>query len=148
MEETMSVLGDAAINILLVDDSRPVRTVLKTLLCGLGVTRIYEAENREEAFIMARVCRPDLAIIDYDLGAETGVQLVAAFRDAAQSPMPELPLILLSPTGQDHLTAGAREAGVDAILPKPVTARMLGDKIAELTGEADAGLHTVERKQA
>ena len=59
------------------------------------------------------------------------------------------PLILLSPTGQEHLTAGAREAGVDAILPKPVTARMLGDKIAELTeGAAQAPVSEVERKQA
>ena len=143
----MSFLADAAINILLVDDSRPVRTVLRTLLCGLGVTRIYEAETREEAFIMARVCRPDLAIIDYDLGRETGVELVAAFRDTAASPMPDLPLIMLAPTGLEHLVEAAREAGADAVLPKPVTARMLGDRIAELTAQVDAGLEIV-RKQA
>ena len=145
----MSELADSAVNILLVDDSPSVRTVLRTLLCGLGVTRIYEASTREEAFIMARVCRPDLALIDHDLGRASGVELIAGFRDAATSPMPELPLILLSPTGQEHLAAGAREAGVDAILPKPVTARMLGDKIAELTeGAAQQAVTEVEHKQA
>ena len=143
----MSELADSAVNILLVDDSPSVRTVLRTLLCGLGVTRIYEATDREEAFNMARVCRPDLALIDHDLGRASGVDLVAAFRDTAISPMPELPLILLAPTGMEYLAEQAREAGADAVLPKPVTARMLGERILQLTGQAEAG-DTLARKQA
>ena len=38
----MSELADSAVNILLVDDSPSVRTVLRTLLCGLGVMRRCE----------------------------------------------------------------------------------------------------------
>jgi two-component system chemotaxis response regulator CheY len=144
----MSFLADAAINILLVDDNRPVRTVMRTLLCGLGVTRIYEAETREEAFIMARVCRPDLAIVDFDLGRETGTELVAAFRNTAISPMPALPLIVMAPAGLEHIAEGAREAGADAVLPKPVTARMLGDRIAALTAQAELDIQTEARRQA
>lgn len=144
----MSFLADAAINILLVDDNRPVRTVMRTLLCGLGVTRIYEAETREEAFIMARVCRPDLAIIDHDITQGAGIELVAAFRDRAISPMPDLPLVLMSPAGLEHIADRAREAGADAVLPKPVTARMLGDRIAALTAQTELDAAATERRQA
>ena len=93
----MSELADSAVNILLVDDSPSVRTVLRTLLCGLGVTRIYEATDREEAFIMARVCRPDLALIDHDLGRTSGVELIAAFRDTC--------LLYTSPSPRDLSTS-------------------------------------------
>ena len=72
---------------------------------------------------------------------------MAAFRDTAISPMPELPLILLAPTGMEYLAEQAREAGADAVLPKPVTARMLGERILQLTGQAEAG-DTLARKQA
>ena len=134
----MSELADSAVNILLVDDSPSVRTVLRTLLCGLGVTRIYEASTREEAFIMARVCRPDLALIDHDLGRASGVDLIAGFRDAATSPMPELPLVMLAPTGMEYIAEQARAAGADAVLPKPVTARMLGERIIQLTQQVES----------
>lgn len=147
----MSQLADSAVNILLVDDSPAVRTVLRTLLCGLGVTRIYEASTREEAFIMARVCRPDLALIDHDLGRASGVDLIAAFRDPAASPMAELPLVMLAPTGMEYLAEQARAAGADAVLPKPVTARMLGERIVQLTGLAEAESEDADalaRKQA
>ena len=147
----MSQLADSAVNILLVDDSPAVRTVLRTLLCGLGVTRIYEASTREESFIMARVCRPDLALIDHDLGRASGVDLIAAFRDPAASPMAELPLVMLAPTGMEYLAEQARAAGADAVLPKPVTARMLGERIVQLTGLADADTEDADalaRKQA
>jgi len=142
----MSAARLDAITVLLVDDSRPVRTVLKTLLKGLGVTRIYEAADPESARAMAFTVRPDIALIDYDLGCMTGVELIQDFRTQKSGPAPSMPLILLAPTWQPHLAEGAREAGADAVLPKPVTARMLGERIAALAAlgpTAESGLSTV-----
>ena len=58
----MSVSDLSGLNILLLDDSRSIRLVLTTLLRGLGVTRIYESRDADEALVTARLCRPDLAL--------------------------------------------------------------------------------------
>ncbi|MHA6287304.1 response regulator [Maricaulis sp. CAU 1757] len=122
--------------LLLVDNSRPVRAVLKTLLTGLGVRHIHEACHGDDALVSARLGRPDLAILDHDLGARHDYALVRQFRDPGLSPDPHIPLILLAPTGLAWCADAARAAGADAVLPKPVTASTLGRRIAELTGLA------------
>ena len=119
----------SGLNILLLDDSRSIRQVLTTLLRGLGMTRIYESRDADEALVTARLCRPDLALVDYDLGLTSGLEAVRGFRDARCSPRPDLPIILLAPPNLPHISRGAEAAGVDAILPKPVNAATLAAHI-------------------
>jgi two-component system chemotaxis response regulator CheY len=122
----------AGLSIMLIDDSRPVRTVLKTLLLGLGAAQVYEGHDAEDAMVLACMSRPDVALIDYDLGQTTGLDLIRRFRTDPMSPNPALPILLLSPVSLPHLSAGAEEAGACGILPKPVNASTLGARIAAL----------------
>jgi len=132
----MSASDLSGLNILLLDDSRSIRLVLTTLLRGLGVTRIYESRDADEALVTARLCRPDLALVDYDLGLTSGLDAIRRFRDAWLSPFPDLPIILLAPTSLPHLTRGAEAAGADAILPKPVNAGTLATHIHDVVQAA------------
>ena len=45
------------LTVLLVDDSRPVRAVIRTLLHGLGFARVFEAADGDEAQINFRVAK-------------------------------------------------------------------------------------------
>tara|TARA_R110002096_G_scaffold200286_2_gene384168 strand:+ start:120 stop:554 length:435 start_codon:yes stop_codon:yes gene_type:complete len=135
----MPVFDLFGLNILLLDDSRAIRTVLTTLLRGLGVNRIYQSRDADEALVTARLCRPDLLLVDYDLGVTSGLEAISRFRDTAVSPHPDLPIILLAPPNLSYLARGAEAAGADAILPKPVNAGTLGARIhAVLQGGACA----------
>lgn len=125
----MPVFDLSGLNILLLDDSRAVRTVLTTLLRGLGVSRIYESRDADEALVTARLCRPDLLLVDYDLGLTSGLEAISRFRDASFSPHPDLPIILLAPSNLSYLVRSGEAAGADAILPKPVNAGTLGARI-------------------
>ena len=98
----MSAFDLSGLNILLLDDSRSIRQVLTTLLRGLGVTRIYESRDADEALVTARLCRPDLALVDYDLGVISGLEAVRRFRDARCSPRTDLPIILRGRRDRRH----------------------------------------------
>ena len=126
------------LNILLIDDSRSIRTVLKTLLRGLGVTRVWESRDAEEALVVARLCRPDIALVDYDLGQASGLDAVRRFRDPVLSPDTGLPMILLAPSSLPHIVRGAEAAGVNAVLPKPVNAATLGGRLLSVFEQARA----------
>ncbi|WP_291844911.1 response regulator [Maricaulis sp.] len=119
------------LTVLLVDDSRPVRAVIRTLLTGLGFARVFEAADGDEALVISRTCRPDLALIDYDLGQATGLDLARRLRDPLQCEHPDLPLFLLAADGFAHLVHGAAAAGITAVLPKPVNPRTLMAGLAE-----------------
>lgn len=133
----MSAPDLSGLKVLLIDDSRSIRTVLRTLLRGLGIVRISESRDVEEALLVARLCRPDLALVDYDLGLMSGLDLIRRFRDVMASPAPALPMILLAPPGMPHLVRGAEAAGADAILPKPVNAGTLGKRISDVLWQGE-----------
>ncbi|MBR9824853.1 MAG: response regulator [Alphaproteobacteria bacterium] len=132
----------AATRLLLVDDSRAMRGVLTTLLRGLGLGDVYATGNADEAIVLANTCRPDIALIDYDLDGEAGLDLVRQMRDPRLNPHPDLPLLLLAPVNLPHLMAGARQAGASAILPKPLNANTLE---ASLTTVIAAGCQQAAR---
>ncbi len=131
-EIKMRAFDLSRLNILLLDDSHSIRVVLKTLLRGLGVSRIYESRDSEEALVTARLCRPDLVLLDHDLGMSSGLEAIRRFRDPVHSPDAGLPIIFLAPPSLPHLARAAESAGADAILPKPVNAATLGQRIDHL----------------
>ncbi|WP_339743223.1 response regulator [uncultured Maricaulis sp.] len=135
----MSALDLSGVTLLLIDDSRSVRTVLKTLLCGLGISRIYECRDPDDALVVARLSRPDLALVDYDLGLTSGLDLIRRFRDSQVSANPDMPMILLAPPSLPHFVRDAEAAGADAVLPKPVNAGTLGQKIGQVLQSATRG---------
>jgi two-component system chemotaxis response regulator CheY len=122
----------AGLSIMLIDDSRPVRTVLKTLLFGLGAAQVYEGHDADDAMVLACMSRPDIALIDYDLGMTTGLDLIRRFRTDPMSPNPAMPILLLAPVSLPHVSAGAEDAGACGILPKPVNASTLATRISAL----------------
>lgn len=125
------------VSILLIDDSKPVRTVLKTLLKGLGADRIFEGADGDEALVLARAGRIDVALIDYDLGHTTGLDLIREFRESPLSPDKDVPIILMNPMNAEHVELEAKQAGADIVVSKPVSARTLGEHITALvSGEA------------
>lgn len=143
----MTDTGLQDVSILLIDDSKPVRTVLKTLLKGMGANRIFECCDGEEALVVARAGRVDIALIDNDLGPHSGIDIVRQFRESPLSPNPDIPIVLLDPISATHVSDAAVAAVADRVLPKPVSARTLGEAISSLVRDAVQELD-LQRAQA
>jgi CheY-like chemotaxis protein len=100
--------------VLMVDDDRSFRRVIRTYLQPMGHT-VIEAESVEEALRLAQQHPIDLVISDIVMpaGNKDGFGLVAGLRDSG------VPIILITGFDPEEQTAQQRE-GVSAVLRKPI----------------------------
>ena len=138
----------SGVSILLVDANRPVRTVIKTLLRGLGVGHVYEGQAGDEALVLAHTSQPDLVMVDSDLFDMSGVELTRRLRDPNCSPDAGLPIILLSGENRSAIISDGMAAGANAVLPKPINAATLGEAVCQVISGLDGREQTRLGEQA
>ncbi|MGZ8364362.1 MAG: response regulator [Caulobacteraceae bacterium] len=123
---------DAGPTVLVVDDNHHMRVLLIEILRAVGVRKAFEANDGSEALNFLRTQPIDLVICDLAMQPVDGIDFVRLLRNAPDSPAPMVPVIIVS----GHSTAGkvgeARDAGANEFLVKPVTARGVLDRIAEV----------------
>jgi CheY-like chemotaxis protein len=88
-----------ALRALIVDDSARFLEAARELLEREGITVAGIASSSAEALERARELRPDVALVDIDLGAESGFDLARLFAEAPNPP----PVILISTRSEDDL---------------------------------------------
>lgn len=100
--------------ILVVDDDR---LVLATLTHGLSQAgyEVIDADNGDDAILLAREHKPDLALLDIRMEGKTGFDVAAYLRDYCQ-----MPFMFLSAFSDDATTAQVKELGAVAYLVKPL----------------------------
>jgi DNA-binding NarL/FixJ family response regulator len=87
------VLWTLTVRCLIVDDSANFRDAASNMLERAGFCVVGVASNSVDALTLYRELRPDVTLVDVDLGAESGFDLAVALQ-AADSPAP--PVILIS----------------------------------------------------
>ena len=100
--------------ILVVDDDR---LVLATLAHGLAQAGydVIDADNGDDAILLAREHRPDLALLDIRMQGKSGFDVAAYLRDAGQ-----LPFMFLSAFSDEQTVAQVQALGAVAYLVKPL----------------------------
>ncbi|MEX0694650.1 MAG: response regulator [Rhodospirillales bacterium] len=121
----MSGYDFETLKVLVVDDSRPMRSLIKSFLLGFGVKEMFEAIDANEAFVEVRDSSPDIVITDWRMPPTDGIELVRQIRMDLNSPNPYLPIIMLTGFTELHRVKQARDAGVTAFLAKPISAQAL-----------------------
>lgn len=105
--------------LLVIDDERPLRRLLRVTLEGGGY-RVREAEDGHLGLQEIAAAAPDAVILDLGLPGLDGLQVLAQLREWTQ-----LPVLVLSvrETEDDKITA--LDAGADDYLTKPFGGREL-----------------------
>lgn len=117
--------------ILVVDDSKAMRTFLSHLLGTLGLGPVILAEDGQHALEILLQEEPfDLALVDWDMPRLDGLGLVKAVRSRPQ--FAELKLMMVTTQNSMDRVIGALEAGATDYLMKPVTQESLEDKLRVL----------------
>jgi CheY-like chemotaxis protein len=111
------------LNILLVDDNQYVRLMLAEILRAIGIQRLHEAGDGVEGLQMMRDFPIDVVMTDLSMQPLDGVDFVRLLRTSPDSPNQMIPVIMI--TGHTTLArvAEARDAGINELLAKPLTAR-------------------------
>lgn len=120
------------ITVLIVESSKPIFDLTKSVLQTFGVNQIYSAFGFDEGF--EKTCRlnPDLVIIDWLDEPMNGLELTKKIRHDARSPNPFVPIILMTGYSQKRRVIAARDAGITEFLVKPFTANALYQRLEQL----------------
>jgi two-component system, response regulator PdtaR len=100
--------------ILVVDDDRLVLATLSYGLSQAGYT-VMTADNGDDAILMAREHRPELALLDIRMEGKSGFDVAAYLREYLQTPF-----MFLSAFSDDETVAQVKALGAVAYLIKPL----------------------------
>lgn len=112
-------------NVLIVDDSLYMRTVIKDALEAAGFTVIGQAANGEEAIDLAFELKPDIITLDNILPDMIGTDILKVYGDEGLSSK----VIMVSAVGQESVIQEGLSLGAKAYIVKPFTSDQL---VAEL----------------
>ena len=115
--------------VLLVDDNQHMRSIVSAVLGGVGVSQVRECWDGAEALSALRQWSADVAIVDFHMAPVDGVEFTRMVRNAADSPNPFLPIIMLTGYSERSRVMEARDAGVTEFIVKPVTARSVLNRL-------------------
>jgi two-component system cell cycle response regulator DivK len=115
--------------ILIVEDSDDARYFMRLALEQRGYL-ITEAENGAKAVELAQRERPDIILMDLSLPILDGIAATEKIR--ATDGLGGIPIIAVTAHQETDFRAGAKAAGFDAYVTKPLDMDFLGDLIEGL----------------
>ncbi len=102
--------------VLVVDDDEPLRRAIIYSLQGRNRT-FFEAENGQQAIVLAVRVKPDLIVTDYLMPEMNGIELVKRLRDNPFTA--HTPIIMVSAVSDPQERINMIRAGVDDCVQKP-----------------------------
>jgi CheY-like chemotaxis protein len=122
----------------IVDDSSVFVDAARRLLETDGFTVVGVASNSAEALRCVEQLRPDVTLVDVNLGAESGFELAEQLHRSAEAPSP---VILISTQAEDDFADSIAASPAVGFLAKlaltPAAVRDLVDRSVVLEGDRD-----------
>ncbi len=113
--------------ILLIDDSKTMRNIQKSVLKQLGYTDLEEACDGQDALSKIDAFKPDLCLVDWNMPVMDGLTFVKTFRETDKT----TPLIMVTTEAEKSRVIEAIKAGVNNYVVKPFTPDLLSERISE-----------------
>ncbi|MFA5479209.1 MAG: response regulator [Candidatus Muiribacteriota bacterium] len=122
-------------SVLLVDDSKTQRAIIKKILgmACVEVDNIYEAENGKVALEVLSKEKIDIVFTDLNMPVMTGEEMVEKISEIDS--LKKIPVVIVTSKGSDVLKNEFEKKGVKFFLTKPFTPEDICDIINELLGE-------------
>lgn len=119
-------------NILIVDDSKAMRMIVRRTLrqAGFGDHVVNEASNGKEALEAIRVGRPDLVLSDWNMPEMTGIELLDTLRTSGI----HLNFGFVTTERTEEMRLRAQKAGAMFLIVKPFTPEDFQSVLAPILG--------------
>ncbi|MDQ5908440.1 MAG: Response regulatory protein [Pseudomonadota bacterium] len=122
-------------NVLVVDDSKSARLMLRKMLLGFGLT-VDTAESAEEALSHLHDQQPDAIFMDHTM---PGMDGIAALRQIKKDPSTAaIPVAMYTSRDESTYREEARQAGAIDVLIKPAVPDILGVVLERMHQAVDA----------
>ncbi len=125
------------LSILVVDDNRFVRSIMMTVFKGLGVGKMIQAENGEEAMAVLEVSAQmdgagkdiDIVFADHLMEPKDGIELLRWVRAHESDKIRFLPFVMMSGDADEAAVRLARDSGVTEYLAKPMSVMNVASRL-------------------
>lgn len=120
--------------VLLVDDSKTMRNIQKSILSQLGITELEEACDGLDALSKVNSFAPDLILLDWNMPNMDGLTFIKEYRGSGS----KTPVIMVTTEGEKARVIEAIKAGVNNYVIKPFTPEVLSQRIKETLSRSQA----------
>ena len=117
------------IHILVAEDNHFSRRIIEEVLKILGATHITFVKDGGAAWEAIKNEMPDLVLLDWEMEPVDGLTFLNRVRHDPDSPNPYLPIIMITGHTDRWHVFGARDAGVNEYVIKPLSAKTLLGRI-------------------
>ena len=122
-------------SILIVDDSLPMRSVIKKTIraAGFGKSEFLEAANGKEALTLLKNNWVDMVLTDHNMPVMNGLDFIRAVK--ADELLKTIPVVVISTEGDESRIKAFLDGGAVGYLAKPFAAEAIRDLIVKFLGE-------------
>ncbi len=129
-------LGFEELDIVVIDDSKPMQAILRAILHAIHVRRVRVYETLKEATAAILRDPPNLVITDWRLGPKTPLRFLKTLRRQTMGPLSLVPVLVVSAHATQSMFDKAMGAGAHSILVKPISPSGLQKRINWLLSDA------------
>ena len=128
-----------AYNVLIVDDSLPMRGIIKKIIkaSGFNVQQFFEASNGIEALTILNQERLDLVLTDYNMPEMDGLELLDEMKQ--NEIFKSVPVVMITTEGSKQRLAEFLENRAADYIKKPFAPEEIKQKLNHIMGEPEDG---------
>ncbi|MBJ93319.1 MAG: response regulator [Rickettsiales bacterium] len=113
--------------VLIVDDSRATRAILKRILKPMGVTCVEAADGQKGLDTLAENPDVALALVDWNMPNMDGLQFIQAVRSDSNND--DVLLMMVTTESEIQRVSYAMDAGANEYIVKPFTQDIISQKM-------------------
>lgn len=125
-----------AVNILVVDDSLPMRSVIikNIKASGYGSANFFQAENGKVALSLLENEWIDIVLTDYNMPDMNGLELICRIKSDEE--LSRLPVIVITTEGSQEKIEEFLNKGAADYIKKPFSPEDIREKLIKILGES------------
>ncbi|WP_417683962.1 response regulator [Roseibium sp.] len=128
-------LGLEDLDVVIVEDSKPMQTIIRSILLSFKVSRVRAFDSADEALQSMLAEPPNVILTDWRMAPTSGYQLLRLVRHRHMEPLCYVPILFVTAHGTRPLVDKALRAGAHHILVKPVSPATLYNRLRWLVND-------------
>lgn len=125
-----------ALDIVIIDESKPMQGLLRSMLAHLRPRRIQVFDSPQKALDTMLHEPPNLILTDWMRRPLSGSQFLRTIRDRHMQPLCFTPVIVVTAHATRATVERAMKAGVHMVLVKPVAPALLAERVRHITADS------------
>ena len=131
-----NALGLKGLVVLLADGRSYSRALMRSMLSQLEIKAIHEAVDGAAAIDVICAVNPDVMIVDWDLPILNVRDVLRMVRTSSAIPNSNLPVIVVSSSGQSADVHDAIKLGAQQFMIRPISPKMLEQRLRSIVQAA------------